>query len=524
MEKLKSKKRKVFGIIGIVFLFILLIFGLLVRYATDWTIKEFGEIPFSQVVFHLMMPLNGTNDDIIHDFVAGAIGYIFPIFSLVLLIYIACCYFAKLKYTYIEISIKNKSVKIGLNDNILFKIIRKAIAIPIVIVLIINVMYGIKTLGIDTYLTYIAEGTKLYDREYVSPKDVIIVSPNKKKNVVHIILESMETSFCDKAHGGGMTENLIPGLTQLAIDNECFSEGDYLNGGNVTMNSSWTMAGIVSQTSGVPLTMPISANGLQGYKSFLNGVVTFGDILEKDGYNQMFMLGSDASFAGMDSYLKQHGNYTIWDRFSAVYEGKMKSGEEVWWGFEDGKLFEWAKEKILEMSSANKPFNMTINTIDTHHPDGLVIDAPNHKFEEPFDLQYENVIYNADINICEFIEWIKQQEFYEDTVIVISGDHLSMSVTVPNEMLGADYKRKTYFTIINSDTERQGNNSVRQYTTLDIYPTILAALGYEIEGDRLGLGTNLYSGKETLMEKYGIEYLNQEISKNSSYYNLNIFK
>jgi phosphoglycerol transferase len=43
---------------------------------------------------------------------------------------------------------------------------------------------------------------------------------------------------------------------------------------------------------------------------------------------------------------------------------------------------------------------------------------------------------------------------------------------------------------------------------MDMFPTTLAALGVEIEGDKLGIGVNLFSDKQTLAEKYGIETLN----------------
>lgn len=58
----------------------------------------------------------------------------------------------------------------------------------------------------------------------------------------------------------------------------------------------------------------------------------------------------------------------------------------------------------------------------------------------------------------------------------------------------------------------------REYTTLDLYPTTLAALGVQIEGNRLGLGTNLYSGEDTLIEKYGLDYINVELLKDSQLY------
>ena len=51
-----------------------------------------------------------------------------------------------------------------------------------------------------------------------------------------------------------------------------------------------------------------------------------------------------------------------------------------------------------------------------------------------------------------------------------------------------------------------------------MFPTTLYSLGVEIEGNRLGLGTNLYSSEETILEKYGISKVNEEIKKKSKYY------
>lgn len=45
-------------------------------------------------------------------------------------------------------------------------------------------------------------------------------------------------------------------------------------------------------------------------------VNTLGDILEKDGYNRVFMISSDASFGGRRSYFEQHGHYDIQDTVS----------------------------------------------------------------------------------------------------------------------------------------------------------------------------------------------------------------
>ena len=57
---------------------------------------------------------------------------------------------------------------------------------------------------------------------------------------------------------------------------------------------------------------------------------------------------------------------------------------------------------------------------------------------------------------------------------------------------------------------------------MDLYPTTLAALGATIEGNRLALGTNLFSDEQTLIEKYGLEYVNNELMKVSKFYDNNI--
>ena len=53
---------------------------------------------------------------------------------------------------------------------------------------------------------------------------------------------------------------------------------------------------------------------------------------------------------------------------------------------------------------------------------------------------------------------------------------------------------------------------------MDMFPTTLASLNVEIEGNKLGLGVNLFSKEKTLLEEMGITKLNEEISRKSFYY------
>lgn len=80
-----------------------------------------------------------------------------------------------------------------------------------------------------------------------------------------------------------------------------------------------------------------------------------------------------------------------------------------------------------------------------------------------------------------------------------------------------NYERVVYNAFINSRV-LPVNNKNRVFTTMDMFPTTLAALGVSIEGDRLGLGTNLFSSKKTIPEEIGLDNFNKELKKSSDYY------
>ena len=121
--------------------------------------------------------------------------------------------------------------------------------------------------------------------------------------------------------------------------------------------------------------------------------------------------------------------------------------------------------------------------------------------------------------LTAFIDWCKTQDFYQDTTIIITGDHPRMDVSLVSEASIAD--RTIYNCFINTAVAPEQTTVGRTFTSLDIFPSVLAAMGFTIEGDRLGLGVNLFSSLPTLSESLGYDYLNQEVNKFSEYYILN---
>ncbi len=399
-----------------------------------------------------------------------------------------------------------------------FKKIKK-FAIPLsVVCVVLSVSFFCFRFSIFTYIKDTNTSSQFFEQNYVKPETVKIKFPENKRNLVFIYAESIENTYASFEDGGHFEQSRIQELTDLAKDNINFSNTEGLGGGYAYNGTSWTVGAMISSTSGVTVKVPVLTNAYARDDDYMSGTVTLGDILNQNGYNQTIIMGSDSEFANRDLYFKSHGNYKILDINSVKQMGKLPNDYKEWWGFEDKKLFEFAKQELISLSNQDKPFNLTLLTADTHSPNGYVCE----ECEKLFNDQYSNVVNCTSKRINEFVEWLKQQSFYENTTIIIVGDHLTMD---PEYMknVDSDYTRTLYNCIINAP-QNPIKQKQRKFATFDLYPTTLASLGVEIEGDRLGLGTNLFSKEETISEKYGVEYSDKELTKKSKYYNDLILK
>lgn len=509
--------KRIIRLVGVGIVHILVLGLLLLTFSLRWAKGNFANIGFEEIVFHLNMPLKGTADNMIGGYLKAAFLPAILLFAGYLIVI-----FWPTKYLY-RLEINRKWIIQ------LFPIHMKVI--PVVLVGSIWITALVKdadtAFGFLDYMANQIQQSKVIEGEYVSPDEVSIRFPEQKRNLICIYIESAETSAQDRENGGGFSENYIPEMTQIAKDNISFSQSDLIEGATVVPGCGWTIAGLVAETSGLPLKLykPIdpeksAGNSMDDYASFMPGAVTLGDLLEREGYHNYFMAGSDFEFGGRTNYFTQHGAYDIWDYYTAKSEKKIPEDYDEWWGFEDQKLYEFAKEKLLEISKQDEPFNFSMLTADTHHEDGYLCKLCQNIYPG----QYENVLRCASKQLDEFVKWITEQDFYENTTIAIMGDHCSMDSDFyegfPEESYGGTV-RKVYNAFVNAAAEPSREKN-RKFTTLDMFPSILASMGVEIEGNRLGLGTNLFSGEETLAEEYGYAYLLQELSKKSSFYNQKI--
>lgn len=516
-----------------VFFVVLFTLCLFLNMSLNWALAHFGSISMNNILFTLSMPLDGGGTEYVTDFINTVVVPVGLVLAAVILVLVVIRQFVrwtqKTKIGY-KIQIKlcsNKTKEFDIPPKCRKEpkkthlvVLRTLLCGGAVAWLSVLVIQADKNFDVFGYLQEQFQASTFIEEQYVDPKNVKLTFPEKKRNLIYIFMESAETSTQDKANGGLFDENYTPEMTQLAKENISFSHTDLLEGALVPGSSSWTTAGMVSELSGVPLKVPPEKGDKMGtLKEFMPGVTNLGDILEANGYNNYWLIGSTASFGGCDKFMSQHGNHEIFDFPRAIKEGKVPADYDIgWWGLEDMKTYEYAKEKLTELSAKEEPFNFCMMTIDTHPVGGYVCPLCRNDFDE----QYANVWACASRQVNDFINWCKQQPFYEDTVIVIAGDHCSMEPTFyegfPTVDENDNLTRKVYNVFINSAIEPVQEKN-RHFATMDFFPSTLAAMGVEIEGNRLALGTNLFSDRKTLAEEYGWYPFFDELRKASTFYN-----
>ncbi|MBQ2494058.1 MAG: LTA synthase family protein, partial [Bacilli bacterium] len=389
-------------------------------------------------------------------------------------------------------------------------------------------------LDVSGYIALSSQKTLLLDENYVDPYDEEdnprVFFPAMKRNLVFLYLESTEVTFTDPAHGGIFEKNIIPELTAL---NESMGE-DFggtdpkLNGALSLPLTNWTTAGIFSTSAGLPCKIGLFETAIGNKVDFFGGVTSLGDLLETEGYDQTFYCGSAATFGGRALFLSGHGEFEFKDYeyyHSLPEEDPDHVDYDGWWGFNDQDLLRFMKEDLIEKSQTyvdeGRPFNMTAITVDSHFGD--IFSGDGHlcdlcRDDPEYDRQYEKALHCDSKQVSEFVEWFYDPTNTEidplvkaNTAFVLMGDHPSMAKNFAD---GAPkgYLRRTYASYINAaPVSAYDATARREYSSFDAFPTTLAALGCTIDGNRLGLGANLFSNEETLVEKYGFARLSADV-------------
>lgn len=378
---------------------------------------------------------------------------------------------------------------------------------------VVSIVLSLNNVSFFSYIHNNIAKSNLIKKEYQTI-DYDDVKFENKKNLIIIYVESLETTFLSKEHGGAWDNELLPELYNLMNDDGSiyFATDNDKRGIYNTYGTSWTTASVISSTAGIPFKIPFEQSKFDE-KHYLRKVITLGDILKNQGYYNEVISGANTKFGALYDYFKIHGDYNIIDPETvSKYDIDVSYDTKGPWGFNDKYMFDLAKDRITKLASQNQPFNEIIIGIDSHPVNGFRASYTVDKFNK----QYENVYATESILVSEFIYWLKEQDFYNDTTVIIVGDHLCMQTTF---MQGVKLKDRGRFNLFINSSVNTDNTKNRGIASYDLYPTIVAAMGADIKNNQIGLGVNLFSDKKTLIEKYGKNKLDKELEKKSLFYN-----
>jgi len=315
-----------------------------------------------------------------------------------------------------------------------------------------------------------------FEEKYSTSKNII--HNWEYKNIIFIYLESFENLYLDKS----IFPDLTPNLQNLK------NNSLYFNNIDQAFWTSRTIAGMVWSQCGIPLiTSWWGGNSMHGMSSFLPWAYCVWDILKTAWYNLNYIWWSDINFAWKWNFYKSHWFNSVQWKDKLIDKIKNKTYFYDWWLYDDS-LLDIAYKKYLELSQKNDPFWLFMINLDTHGAKWVVSRSCKNNLYNNNPDSILNSYKCTDFLLQNFIQKIKKSPNSDNTIIVIASDHFAMSHNNSiNTLEDNESKRKMLFLILDSRDNHKVIN--KSGTTLDIWPTILAKMWFQI--NRLWLWVNL---------------------------------
>ncbi len=288
------------------------------------------------------------------------------------------------------------------------------------------------------------------DRDVLSHIGVNLISEGKSnitasvppspENLILIFLESIDFQFINSAD----FPNLTPSLNR-------YSNRFTLLKNHISTENA-TLPAIISNLCGIVPDYSMGNDTLTHEESMYQNLACFTDILRSAGYYQVYMGGAKSSFAGKGNFLRQHGYHEIigWEYW--MNKENYKDDEaHSYWGLYDSDLFAEAISKMEELKSLS-PFNLTILTLNTHLPGFFSDNCSGYiqNISNSTNSDMLNAIYCSDEALGKYLDWLENKGFFENTTIVIVGDHKMFNHEVTYSILGDKLEDQRIFGMIYS--------------------------------------------------------------------------
>lgn len=307
-------------------------------------------------------------------------------------------------------------------------------------------------------------------------------APKKRKNIVYIYLESLNSGYMDEKLFPDLMPNINALSPRLEFDNIHQNPG-----------AAITIEGFFASNCAMPYIYNFDD---QNKNIFYKNITCASDILHELGYHTYFMKGASLKFQKTDEYFKAHH----FDEMKGLADIDLKANKTVWdggWGVNDDDMFDIAWEDFTRLSKSGQPFLQSMITLSTHAPDGIIPKAcENMEYNfQGNSVRMLRAVKCTDMLVGNFIKKIRSSEFAKNTLIVIQNDHVVPYIQSSKEtydaLIHSSKGGGMLFMMIDDDFE--GVKIINSMgSSLDTFVTVLGYLGITNE---LNLGRSVIGSK-----------------------------
>ncbi|MDV6377903.1 LTA synthase family protein [Sporosarcina sp. GW1-11] len=336
-----------------------------------------------------------------------------------------------------------------------------------------------------------ADGTELTEIEnYVKANhaqpDPKMFGTAKGRNVIIVSLESLQNFVINNEMDGHV---ITPFLNELTNDKDTFYFDNFYH---------QTGLGKTSDSEFIVENSLYGRNGSAVF--FTNSGNTYNSLSERMGENGYFtsvMHPNSKSFWNRDIMYKALDVQKFYD----VDSYTIGEGEAVNWGMKDIPFFHQSVELMKEMP---QPFETRMITLTNHHPFDLDEEdklIPEYTSNSNTLNKYFQTVRYMDEAVKEFFADLKESGLYDNSIIVMYGDHYGISEN-HNKAMGM-YMDKEITPLDNAELQKvpmfihipgfgEGKKMEELAGQLDIRPTILHLLGIDTKSD-MQFGSDVFS-------------------------------
>jgi len=293
----------------------------------------------------------------------------------------------------------------------------------------------------------------------------------RKQNVVVLIMESFGQEYMGAVNG---TQGFTPFLDSLAARGLFFS--------NTYANGRRTIEAMPSILAGLPTLMIEPFLSSQYTNVRINAL---GAVLGREGYLTAYFHGGHNGTMFFDQFAKMAGfqEYFGFNEYPAA-----KQDDDGNWGIYDDPFLQFLKQKV---SQFKEPFFVSYFSLTSHHP-YPVPQAFKGRFPKGSLEIFESLGY-ADYALQHFFAEAQQQDWYQNTLFVITADHTHKPYGSRYVNDVGRYRVPLIFFHPGLALPAVDTSQVTQHA--DIAPSILDFLGIA-GGESLGFGRSVFKSGE----------------------------